>query len=199
MAHIYVEKRKKKFEVLKRLAILRGKEIDKTFRPLYDSELLNDLYYNEKIDVMFEYLWSLYSNFDRYQSYNNRGYKDPCLNFCISKCAADKNPINREILISNWDAILSHALKKFRSHGLRMFDYGQGVKFSTFFNNTFPQFFQYEFLEYMRPRVLEKKRAEEELFSPIEEEYSYDENFQVVKLEQLDFIDMLRKPLKRES
>ena len=197
---VYDQKLKDNFKIKKKrlnIAIGNKSDNDFTFRTLYDPNIVEDMYYLNHINEMYDYLWSFYKSYDFYMRYVDSGYKDPCLNFCLSKCAYFVNNNNKNIIEQEWENIMHKAFVKFFTRHILDFDKSKGFKFSTFFNNSFPIDFHYEFLEYLRTRYIEREKLRKSIFEEIDlsEEIIYitNEDISIVQPEQIEFALLFRK------
>ena len=167
----YSAKSKKRFTNQKKYGKSVGNSLsfDRGFRPLYDTLTVEDFHYENRIDQLFDYLFYFYKQKDFYLDYMEQGYKDPCLNFCLSKSGYFKSDMHKDIILNNWEDIMLNAFNKFFRKSIHLFDPAHGVRFATFFNNTFPICFYYEFLEYIRDWRLERNKLKSEIFLNIDD------------------------------
>lgn len=156
MISSYYYKLGRKYNKIKKLNYIRGSPLssNKGFVPMYNSDKVEYLNSFSDKNRLISYLMSIYKDFDLIKAYFDNGYKDPAINACLSKCAYYKNGYNADIIETYWFLLLSNAHKKFMTWALPTFDSESGIRFSTYYNNIFPDCFHKEFLELLRSGIL---------------------------------------------
>ena len=172
----------------------------KGFWPMFEMNVVQELYDKNLLGSLYEYLWSFYGSWEKYDAYLKRGFRDPCLNLCLSKTAFFKNKNNRKIIEENWTDIMHAAFYRFFTKFVKEYDSERFIKFGTFLNATLGSCFQYEFLEYTRPEVIEKNEILDTIYTPIEEfseeqldELIGDEDVQLYDTHPFEFAALLKR------
>lgn len=197
--NLYNIQRAKKFHLAKNY--YRKNKIpfarEKGWYVIYDFRLVDQLHYDNKIDLIILHLWESYKDIDKVLALMDMGLKDPLLHRCFKYSGFYEDEYAKSIIIENWEYIILNSIVRYFKKDGANYKRVPHVKFGTYMNATFEKSFLYYFKDKLRKSDIEREERWLNFHEPIElfedEDFIDKSDISINNIESIEFLHMLNR------